>query len=409
LTEGIVLRPYRALLGLHGARGLIVAGLIGRFPLSMLGLGTVLLVRAHSDSYALPGLVSGTLAIATAAAGPLSGALADRWGQRRLLAPLLAVFAISTSGLVVAATSPEAEWLLFPVAVVAGATVPQIGSMARRRWKHMIGDGSSFNTALSLESVVDAGVFVIGPVLAAFLAASVWAGAGVLTSTGLAVIGGALLMTQRTTEPPSRVRGTDGGTKPVSPPTYRVAGAWVLVAAHLMLGICFGSSDLSVIAFAQLSGHSAMAGTMLAAFAIGSVIAGAAYGAISWRRSLSTRFAVALLSMAVLSISLVLSPTIVVMAVCALIYGMAVSPALIGGTGLMASLVAADRLTEGFAWLTAAIGLGIAVGAALAGQLIDAYGPNHAFLLTTGAAATGTLIALIGRRWLSPAHAPRRG
>jgi predicted MFS family arabinose efflux permease len=147
-----------------------------------------------------------------------------------------------------------------------------------------------------------------------------------------------------------------------------------------------------------------LSGALLAAFAIGSVIAGAAYGAINWQRTLPTRFAVALLSMALLSISLVLSPTIVVMAVCALIYGMTVSPALIAGTGLMANLVAADRLTEGFAWLTAATGLGIAVGSSLAGQLIDAYGANHAFLLTTAAATTGTLIAFAGRRWLSPSR-----
>lgn len=403
-----MLTPYRALLGLHGARGLIVAGLIGRVPLSMLGLGTVLLVRAQTDSYGLPGLVSGTLAVATALAGPLSGALADGWGQRRLLRPLLALFALSTSALVFVATSPLPEWLLFPAAVVAGAAVPQIGSMARRRWKHMIRDGRTFHTALSLESVIDAGVFVIGPVLAAFLAASVWPGAGVLTSTGLAVIGGGLLIMQRDTEPPPRLRGADTGVKPLSPPPYKIAGAWVLAAAHLMLGMCFGSSDLSVIAFAQLSGHNALSGALLAAFAIGSVIAGAANGAISWRRSLPTRFAVALLSMALLSISLVLSPTIVIMAVCALIYGMAVSPALIGGTGLMATLVGSDRLTEGFAWLTAATGLGIAVGSSLAGQLIDAYGPNQAFLLTTAAATTATLIALAGRRWLSAAQTTER-
>ena len=399
-----MLTPYRTLLGLDGARGLVVAGLIGRVPLSMLGLGTVLLVRAQSDSYALPGLVSGTLAVATALAGPLTGALADGWGQRRLLRPLLVVFAVSTTALVFAATSAQAAWLLFPAAIVAGAAVPQIGSMARRRWKHMAADHGTFNPALSLESVIDAAVFVVGPVLAAFLAAAVWPGAGVLTSTALAVIGGGLLIMQRNTEPPPRARGGDTEVKTHSPPTYRVAGAWVLAAAHLMLGICFGSSDLSVIAFAQMSGHNASSGALLAAFAVGSVIAGAAYGAINWQRALPTRFAVALLSMALLSISLVLSPTIIVMAGCALIYGMTVSPALIAGTGLMANLVPADRLTEGFAWLTAATGLGIALGSSLAGQLIDAFGPNHVFLLTTAAATTGTLIAVGGRRWLMPSR-----
>ena len=79
----------------------------------------------------------------------------------------------------------------------------------------------------------------------------------------------------------------------------------------------------------------------------------------------------------------------------------------IGGTGLMESLVPADSLTEGFAWLTAATGLGIAIGSSLAGPLIDAYGPSRALLLTTAATVTATLLAVAGRGWL-PASAPAR-
>lgn len=392
---------YGSLLRLTGSRGLVVAGLIGRFPLSMLGIGVVLLIRAQTGSYGLAGTVSGTLAVATALAGPLTGALADHWGQRRLLPPLLGVFTLATAALLLAASRTQWPiWILFPAAIVAGAAVPQIGAMTRRRWKDMVGAHIGYNSALSLESVLDAGVFVVGPVLAAFLATSVWPGGGVAAATVLAVIGGTLLATQRATEPPPRSK-THSGRSTASRPVHRFAGVWVLIAAHLMLGICFGSSDLSVIAFAQATGHAGLSGAMLAAFAVGSVIAGMAYGAINWRRSLRSRFALALLAMAALSILLVLSPNIGVMAGCALIYGLAVSPALIAGTGLMEALAPPDRLTEGFTWLTAATGVGIALGSSLAGQLIDLYGPNRALLLTTSAATAGTLIA-IGARSLLP-------
>jgi len=396
---------YRSLLRLPGAHGLVAAGLIGRFPMSMLGIGTVLLVQAETDSYALAGSVSGTLSISTALAGPLTGSLADRWGQRRLLRPMLAVFAVATAGLVLTVVNDRAPlWLAFPVAVVVGAGVPQIGSLARRRWRAMVGHTVPFGTALSLESVLDAVSFMIGPVLAAFLATRLWSAAGVAAAVTLAVVGGVAFIAQRHTEPAPRPPSGAGHAGSTGP--YRVRGVWVLVAGHLGMGMCFGSSDLCVIAFAQLAGHGGMAGVFLAAFAVGSVVAGIGYGAVGWRAAARTRWWLALVGMALTSVLLVLAGSIVTMLACAVVYGLTVSPALIGGTELMESLVPADSLTEGFAWLTAATGLGIALGSSLAGPLIDAYGPNQALLLTTAAAAAAATAAALGRTWLSAGPVP---
>ncbi|MGW0231419.1 MFS transporter [Actinopolymorpha singaporensis] len=397
-----MLAPYRSLLSLPGARGFVVPGLIGRFPLSMLGLGTVLVVSLETGSYTLAGSVSGTLAVATALAGPMTGSLADRWGQRRVLLPLLGIFGVATGALVAAAMTDEAPTsLLFPLAVVSGAAVPQIGSMARRRWKMLAGGSVRFDTALSLESVLDAGVFVIGPVLAAFLATSVWPGAGVVAAVTLAVLGGVLFAAQHGTEPPGRSGAATGCKRRTATPAYRVRGLWVLVAAHVMMGVCFGTTDLCVIAFAQREGHSALAGVLLATFATGSVIAGIVYGVVRWRAPVRLRFLLALMAMAAASVPLALASTIPVMAAGALLVGLAVSPALIAGTGLVELLVPTESLTEGFAWLTAAVGIGIALGSAVAGGLIDTYGPNPTLLLTTCAGLTASTIAGAGRRWLA--------
>lgn len=246
-----MISAYRSLLSLEGAYGLVLAGLVGRFPLSMLGLGTVLLVNSETGSYALAGSVSGMLAVATAVTGPVTGSLADRWGQRRVLPPLLAIFGLSAGVLVVAATNDGPTWLLFLVAIVVGAAVPQIGSMARRRWQGLAGGGVRLSTALSLESVLDAGVFVIGPVLAAFLATSVWPGGGVIAAVTLAVVGGVCFVAQRRTEPPVSPRAAAPRDERSGVPAYRVPGVWVLVGAHVAMGVCFGTTDLSVIAFAQ--------------------------------------------------------------------------------------------------------------------------------------------------------------
>ena len=168
------------------------------------------------------------------------------------------------------------------------------------------------------------------------------------------------------------------------------------------MGVCFGTTDLSVVAFAQQRGHPEMAGVLLGTFAIGSFIAGIVYGATTWHASAAVRFRSALVAIAITSVPLILAPTIPLMAVAALLIGLAISPALIAGTTLVELIVPAGALTEGFAWTTSAIGLGIALGSATTGGLIETYGPNKALILTTAAGVAATLVATAGTRLLRP-------
>src|SRR4051794_41957851 len=62
---------------------MVAAAFIGRLPLSMVGLGSVLLIAAETDSYGLGGAVAAVGAVTTALAGPVIGRLADTVGQRR--------------------------------------------------------------------------------------------------------------------------------------------------------------------------------------------------------------------------------------------------------------------------------------------------------------------------------------
>ena len=77
-----------------GAARFCVSGMIGRAPMSMFGLGTVLLVAATTGRYGLAGLVSGAGSIGYAMSAPQVARLADRFGQHRVLRPLIAVFAV---------------------------------------------------------------------------------------------------------------------------------------------------------------------------------------------------------------------------------------------------------------------------------------------------------------------------
>ncbi|HEY9388633.1 MAG TPA: MFS transporter, partial [Mycobacteriales bacterium] len=193
--------PYRTLLATPGARAFVVAGVVGRFPLSMLGLGTVLLVSGLTGSYGLAGAVSATLAVSSSVAAPVAGSLSDRRGQRPVLLVGLALHVLGVVGLVLAALGHAPVWTYFPAAVLAGAATPQIGAFVRARWTALVGGTPALHTAFSLESVLDEFVFVVGPVLVTFLSLRWWAPAGVVAATALAAVGSSLLAAQRGSAP----------------------------------------------------------------------------------------------------------------------------------------------------------------------------------------------------------------
>ena len=80
--------PYLHVLRTPHAVPMVVAGFIGRLPLSMVGLGCVLLVAAETGSYGLGGAVAAVGAVTTAVAGPVLRRLADEHGASGLVVGL---------------------------------------------------------------------------------------------------------------------------------------------------------------------------------------------------------------------------------------------------------------------------------------------------------------------------------
>src|SRR5690606_38641460 len=93
------LDSYRALLRTDGPAYLVVA-FLGRVPLAMSQMGTLLLVSGATDSYGLGGAAAGALAVTNALAAPFFGSLADRHGQRLVVLAQSLVGAAGLAGLV---------------------------------------------------------------------------------------------------------------------------------------------------------------------------------------------------------------------------------------------------------------------------------------------------------------------
>lgn len=389
-----LLAPYRSLLATPGTRAFVLAGLVGRFPLSMLGLGAVLLVSALTGSYAVAGAVSATLALSSGAASPVMGSLSDRRGQQPVLLVGLSGHVLGVTGLVCAATLHAPTWTLFPPAVLAGAGTPPIGSFVRARWTALVGGTPQLNTAFSLESVLDEVVFVVGPVLATSLSTLLWPAAGLVTATALATAGSLLLAGQHSTQP------APVGARERTGTAMRVPGLRAIVLIFVVVGSAFGTSEVAMVAFAQEHGSTAASGPLLAALGCGSLVAGLLYGTVHWVRPLHQRFVLGIAGLTLGVILVALAPNIPLMAVAAVVAGLAIAPTVVAGMGLVEALVPPAARTEGFAWVSTAIAGGFALGAYLAGRVIDTTSGHRAFLVMVAAAVLALLIGLGSTRLL---------
>ncbi|MFI9270705.1 MFS transporter [Kitasatospora sp. NPDC052896] len=397
---------YTSLLRTPRAWTFLLPAFAARLPYAMLSLGIVLLVEQTYGSYGSAGAVAAISAVAQALVGPQTGRLADRFGQAAVLVPTVLVHAVSVGALIALALGHAPLWTLFVAAAPAGATIPQIGAMVRARWVAKLADQPPgyLNTAFAFESVTDEFTFVVGPVIASAIATGVSPSAGLVAEAALTVVGGLAFAAQRRTAPARhpRVPGTGRASALASP------GVRLLAGTFLGVGSVFGGMQVSVTAFAGSVGQSDLSGTVYGIFAGGSMLAGACYGMVSWRRAARQRMLISYALLVLGCSTLWAMPNLTALAVAGLVCGFAIAPTLITGYTLVESLVADGAKTEAFTWLTGAIGLGLAVGSTVAGMLIDAHGAWTGFLVpVTGAGAGLVALVTLRRLLVAPGAASR--
>jgi MFS family permease len=366
----------------------------------MMGIGIVLMVRALYGSYELAGVLSATEALSWAIGSAILSNRVDRFGQRKVMVPAAFAFAISLGTMIVlAAVNVWPGWLFIPC-VFAGLTAGSPGALVRARWNYALNDPHLFHTALALESALDECTWVIGPVLAAFLATIIAPEASLAVVVIVASVGALIFYSLRDSEPP------------VSPPQNKatrarqeflltIPGVGQIVVVSALIGIVFGSCDVTVVAANDAWNAQALAGVVLGAIAAGSAIAGFTYGGHRWKTPMVKRFIIGVPCMFIGSSSLVFAWSPLSLAVAGFVSGFAIAPTLINTNGLIQRIVPESRLTEGLSWIGTALGVGVSVGSSLAGWLIDHISFSAGFLATSVAAGCAAAFALGSYRKIS--------
>jgi MFS family permease len=390
-VQGIMvsLSSYRSVLSRPGTLRFSLTGLVARLPISMTGLGIVLLVQAATDSYGVAGAVSAAFAVANAVIAIVMGRLVDRLGQGVVLAAASVVYGVSMVALVAAV---EADWpiaVTYVAAALAGAALPPIGSCVRARWSYVLQQPAEVQTAFALEAVFDECVFIIGPILVAVLATNVSPVLGLGVAIFAGVFGSLAFAAQRGTEPPAHPHDRSTGVR--QPMPWRTVVPLAVVC--LALGILFGAAEVTTVAFSDEHGHQGWAGGLLAIWALGSLLAGVVSGAVASKTGPAVRVRWGAFGMACAMAPLYFVDSFALMAALLLVGGVAIAPTMIATLSLTERTVPVSRLTEGMAIMHTGIVAGVAPGATISGFVVDHSGASTAYLVSLAAGVVAALAA----------------
>jgi MFS family permease len=376
-----MLSDYRRIFSPAGSLLFCAAGFLSRLPQSMIGVGIVTMLSQLGRGYLLAGAVSATQSLATALIGPQISRLVDRHGQARVILPATAVTFAALCALLLCARYAAPDWTLYVMATAAGC-MPSMGALVRSRWAEIHRRSPRLlHTAYSLESVLDEVVYVVGPPLAITLSTGVGAEAGPLTAAILLAVGVLLFAAQRRTEPP---------VYPQTPRTggcaLRVRGLGLLVLTVTSVGASYGSVEVATLAFADAHHHTAVSGLLLGVYALGSGLAGVVFGSIRPRGAITRRLLVSVCAMAVTMAPLLAAPGLAALAGMLFLAGMGIAPTLIIMMELVSRLAPAAQLTESITWIVSGLSVGVALGYATTGWVVDAAGAPAGYWVPCAAA-----------------------
>ncbi len=374
---------------------------VARLPFAMMVVGVLTVIVSARGSLALGGITSAVVGVGTALCGPLLGAAADRYGQRRVLAVLAVLNAAALACFAVVVYSPSPYAILLLTAFAIGATAPQVAPMSRSRLVTIIADRlpaqrreRTLSRTMAYESAADETVFVFGPFVVGLLASAIapWAPLVIAAVLTLLSVGAFAL------HPSGRIvsaeRSTDGAAPSAVIELFRPR-LFVVVVGILGVGLFFGGMLTSLTSFMADRGASDQAGLLYGIMGIGSALLALGVAWLPARFSLWLRwlvFSAVLLSGSVL-LRFVDSPAEMMVALA--IMGVGIGPTLVTLYSLGAERSPRGRSATVMTMLGSGVIVGQSIGAAITGEVAESVGTEAALLVPLCAAAIALAASVI--------------
>ncbi|GAA4216640.1 MFS transporter [Actinocatenispora rupis] len=395
---------YRAVLTLPYAAATFGAALVGRLSYGLLPLALLFTVQHATRSFTTAGTVLASIGV-TSLLLPMKARIVDRHGPSRVL-PVLAGAAAGALALIAvlawAGVSTPAAYVA--LGVVAGATAPPLGPAMRSVWRTITAGTDQTGRAYSVDSVCEETLYLVGPLVVG-LVLRIGSAPGALLLTAALMLTGTAVMSRmppvRTTRVVAAGPSSRWGVGPL-----RSAGFRPVVLTILVTAAGIGIATTCVAARAQAAGRPAAAGYIEAALAVGSVLGGLAWGRRRHTRRTSTHLVGLTLTLAAGVAVAGTTGHLLVLGIVLAAAGVAVAPLFV------VSYLAADRLapahqrTEASTWVNTANNIGAAIGASLAGVLVDHVAVGATFGAGAVLLAGAATLVLVVRRRIDTGHQP---
>ena len=366
--------------------------LVSRLPFAMMVIGVLTLVVTARGSIELGGLNSAVVGLGVACFGPLIGAAADRFGQRRVLLAAAVLNSAALGALAWAAFGPAPLWVVFLGSFLVGATVPQISPMSRSRLVGIIKHDlpvrtrpRTLSTVLAYESAADEVVFVFGPVVVGLLATVYGAWAPVAGAAVLTLVFVTAFALHRTGAPEAEERAALRETAPASE-LWRPA-LMVTVFGIFAVGLFFGTMLTSLTAFMEDRGEPERAGLVYGAMGVGSAILAISVAIMPARFTLRYRWLAFAAVIVAGGVILQFAWDVPAMILSLGIMGIGIGPLLVTIYSFGALRSPEGRSATVMTMLGSGIMVGQSAAAALTGMVAGEFGTRVALVLPLVAAA----------------------
>ena len=396
------MRVYGRILRTPNVAVLVAATTITRLPFAINGLAAILFLRETTGSFATAGLVAGSLALGAGIGAPFAARLVDRRGAVWLM-PLAVAHAAAILTLLGLGEVGAPTAALVASGLAAGASFPPSGSVLRARWPELLeGDPELIRGAYAFDSVTIEVSFVSGPLITAALVALSGPQAALVASAGL-VIAGTMLFLSRL---PDRQRAIPAGAGTSGLGPLRTPAIRLIALTTIPVGFCIGAVEVTLPAFSEDVGDVALAGVLLALWSAASGVGGLVFGARQGRRELLDTYLAISLLFPLACLPLVAASSPVSMGLLVLLAGVPIAPLIATRNELISIVAPRGTGTEAFTWLMTSLVVGLSLGTAIAGAVIEASGWPEAVLVGVVVAGAGAILAFARRASLRPALVP---
>lgn len=371
----MTLTPYRQTLRLPGIRSLLLVTLFARIPATAASVTLTLhVVQDLGRGYAAAGLVGAAITIGVAIGAPVLGRLTDRHGLRVVLVLTTVVEAAFWAG---AHVLPYP--LLTVAALVGGFLQLPVFSVARQSIAALVPEEQR-RPAFALDAMSVELSFMLGPALAVLLATTVSSRAAML-AIGVGIVGAGLALL--VLDPPIRASHEKPSDRGIRVPrrSWLTSRMLTVLATASASTVVLGGTDVAVVASMRATGEVQWTGAVIALWCFYSLLGGFAYGAV--RRPVSPLFLLALLAVFTIPVGLGGSSWWL-LALSLVLAGSVCAPTLSATADAVSRLAPPSVRGEATGLHGSALTVGLAVGAPLAGAVMDATSPAWGFATTGG-------------------------